>query len=69
MSSASHAAPTGPDRPTTAQIMEQLKAFDRHAASAADNFAPFMEELFGPDWHARNCLNLVGKSAWGGRWR
>eukprot|EP00975_Prorocentrum_lima_P054414 11412465-Prorocentrum_lima.AAC.1 len=49
--------------------MDQLKKFDRHDPSAGENFAPFMETLFGTDWQASNSLSLLGRGDWGGRYR
>eukprot|EP00975_Prorocentrum_lima_P002460 540999-Prorocentrum_lima.AAC.1 len=49
--------------------MERLREFDAHDPSAWENFYPFMESLFGPEWPSRNTLKRLGEDNWGGRWR
>eukprot|EP00975_Prorocentrum_lima_P032846 6898981-Prorocentrum_lima.AAC.1 len=72
MSSAGHAALTGPDRHTrtTAEIMDMLRDFPAHdTPSSWENFYPFMEDLFGPEWRTTNTLTMRSSDQWGGKWR
>eukprot|EP00975_Prorocentrum_lima_P060270 12640552-Prorocentrum_lima.AAC.1 len=62
------ASATDPPRPTNAQILVELKRFDRHGNEAAEEFEPFMRSLFGTDWAEANAVVLRGRDQWGTRW-